>query len=185
MRYEPKSGNRKPDVASLVMLVSAVAVFFSASRPFAKGRALLQVIGVLMLTGAAYFMIKKVTSFIYIIMPHDGDTKKSVSEMKPEDLTFTVSKRRGQTAENHVCQLELSRLTETVTLPYKSSEKSRIIKEHGVTETYNYTVTFRPLTSLLLVFKKENGEKLGVVIEPDSDFKGCLEAIARMNKESK
>lgn len=180
MKHTPVPQNRKPAVASLVLILTAVMLFFFGGQYYVKYRAVAQALGVFCLALAAFFILKKLTVYTYTVYPKDRDTKKSVSELAPEELTFTVSKRFGTGRETNQAQFDLSALTKTIPLPAAGAEKKKIIKECGKMSLYYYTVTFRPNESTLLIFEQD-GEKTGAVIEPDGDFKGFLEEAAKIN----
>ena len=182
MKYTPLPKNRKNSVLSLVLLITSVVVFYLGTQYYTKARAAVQTLGVLCLAFASFFILKKLTVYTYSVYPKDGAAKKSVSDYGPDDLTFVVSKRFGAGAEANKASLELSCLTKTVALPFSYFEKKKILKAEGRMALYYYTVTFKPPESLLLVFDTDAG-RVGIVIEPDTDFKGFLEKIASMNPE--
>ncbi len=181
MTHTPTPQNRKPEVASIVLLLTAVMLFFFGGQYYVKFRAVAQALGVFCLALAAFFIIKRLTVYTYTVYPKDRDTKKSVSELTPDELTLTVSKRYGAGRETNRAQLDLAALKSVVTLPAAGRERRKILKEHGKAALYYYTVTFRPNESTLLVFEQKGAEKILVVIEPDGDFKGFLEEAARIN----
>ena len=182
MKYTPLPKNRKNGVLSLVLLITSVVVFYLGTQYYTKARAVVQTLGVLCLALASFFILKKLTEYTYSVFPKDSSEKKSVSDYGPDELIFVISKRFGNGAEANKASLELADLTKTVELPFSYFEKRKILKAEGRMALYYYTVTFKPPESLLLVFETDAG-KVGIVIEPDSDFKGFLEKIANINKE--
>lgn len=184
MRYTPRPINRKAEVMSISLLITSVILLYFGAQSYVKARALVQIIAVLLLSLSAFFIIKKITSYTYIIEPSDTENIKSVSDYLPDELTFTVSKKKGSGSDVHQCRFEMSALTEVKTLPCTYAEKKKIIEESGKMSLYYYTVTIRPPEACLLVFDNGSFEKTGIVIEPDGDLKGCLEEIARINKSN-
>lgn len=182
MKYTPKSANRKHEAASLILLITAVVMFYFGAQYYTAYRGAVQFAAVLCMAGAAFFIMKKLTVYTYAVYPKDRDTKKSVSELGPDELTFMISKRYGRGAESNKAALDLGALTDAAVLPFNYSEKQKIIKSHGKMALYYYTVTFKPPRSVLLVFEQD-GEKIGAVVEPDSDFEGFFTEVARLNKE--
>ncbi len=182
MKYTPLPKNRKNGVLSAVLLVTSAAVFFLGTQYYTKARAVVQTLGVVCLALASFFILKKLTVYTYSVYPKDGSAKKSVSDYGPDELIFVISKRFGSGAEANKASLGLADLVKTAELPFSYFEKRKIIKAEGKMALYYYTVTFKPPESLLLVFETDAG-RVGIVIEPDSDFKGFLEKIASMNAE--
>ena len=180
MTHTPTPQNRKPEVASIVLILTAVMLFFFGGQYYVKYRAVAQTLGVFCLALAVFFILKRMTVYTYTVYPKDADTKKSVSELAPEELTFTVSKRFGSGRETNQAQFDLAALTKALPLPAPGAEKKKILRECGKMSLYYYTVTFRPNESTLLIFERD-GEKTGAVIEPDGDFKGFLEEAAKRN----
>ena len=183
MKYSPTPQNKKNDVASVVLFLTAVMLFFFGSQYYVKYRAAAQALGVVCLAASVFFLLKRMTVFVYTVYPKDRDTKKSVSELTPEELTFIISRRFGTGAEANKAALDLEALTTVTDLPASVREKKKIIKEFGKTSLYYYTVTFMPLHSTLLIFEKKGSDRIGIVIEPDGDFKGFFEKVARLNKD--
>ena len=183
MKHTPTPQNRKPAVASIVLLLAAVMLFFFGSQYYVKYRPASQALGVLCLALSAFFVIKKLTVYTYTVYPKDGDTKRSVSDMMPDELTFTVSKRFGSGVDSLRAAFDLADLKSVTALPASSKEKKKMLKDSGKMSLYYYTVTFRPLESALLIFEREGDERTGIVIEPDGDFTGFLKEAARINNK--
>ncbi len=181
MTYTPKPKNKKPGVAALVLLITAIVLFFLGAQYYTKGRTTVQVLGVACLAVAVFFIIKRLTSYTYTVYPKDKNTKKSVSELTPSELTLVISKRTGSTAPINRAELELSTLTAAVTLPSSHTEARRVIKELGKMNLYYYTVTFNAPDTTLLVFKQDSGESVGIILELDSDLKAFFSEVARIN----
>ncbi len=179
MTHTPTPQNKKPAVAAIVLAATALMLFFFGGQYYVKYRAVAQAIGVFCLALSAYFILKKLTVYTYTVYPKDASTGKSVSELAPDELTFTVSRRYGTGAETNRAQLDLGELTAVSTLT--PADKKKILSDCGKMDLYYYTVTFRPNESSLLVFEPEGSGKIGIVIEPDGDFKGFLEEVARIN----
>ena len=183
MKHTPAPQNKKPAVASLVLILTAVMLFFFGSQYYVKYRAAAQALGVLCLAVAVFFIIKALTVYTYTVYPKDADTGKSVSDLAPDELTLTVSKRFGTGRETNRAQLDLAALKKVLPLPAPGAERKKTLRDGGKMALYYYTVTFRPNESTLLVFEPEGSEKIGIVIEPDGDFKGFLEEAARINNK--
>ncbi|MBR6918590.1 MAG: hypothetical protein IKN38_10435 [Clostridia bacterium] len=183
MTYTPKSQNKKHTVAAVVLFFAAVMMFFFGTKDFVKWRAACQAIGILLLSGAAFFIIKKITAYTYSVYPKDENTQKSVSALSPDELTFIISKQFGSSAKANRAAFDLSCLKKATDLPAKYSKKRAAVKAEGKLELYYYTVTFMAPQSLLLIFERDGAGRVGIVIEPDSDLRAFFKEIANMNKE--
>jgi|GEM_PF-2224705 len=183
MSYTPKPKNKKAGVAAIVLLITAIILFFFASQYYTKGRGIVQAFGVGCLTGAAAFIILSLRSYTYYVFPKDTETKKSVSEMRPDELTFTVTKRNGKKYAVNTVQFDLDTLKNVADLPASYSERRKMIKSFGEMSVYYYNVTLMSPVYTLLIFEKEGDRRVGIVIEPDNDFKSFLNETARMNND--
>ena len=181
MEYTPKPQNRKPQVAAVVLILLAAMLFFFSRVAYVKLPALAQALGFVCLSVAAFFIIKRITVYTYTVFPKDRDTKRSVSELSPDELVLTISKSYGGASRASRASLDLGRLESVTKLPFRYSEKNAAIKKLGKMSLYYYTVTFRPSESYLLLFKERGAENVGVVIEPDGDLLGFFEEAARLN----
>ncbi len=184
MKYTPKPKNKKTEVAAIASFVTSVVLFFFGGQSYTKGRGAVQALGVLCLAFSGFFIIKKLKAYTYSVLPKDGDTERRVSELMPSDLALTVSSSYGKSAPGAAASLDLGDLKQTVSLPARYTEKQKVIKSLGKMQLYYYTVTFMPPESTLLVFDKEGGDRIGVVIEPDGDMKGFFEEAARINAKN-
>ena len=183
MKYAPKPKNRKPDVASLVLLITAALLFFLGSQYYTKGRPIVQTLGIVCLALAAFFIMKKLTCYVYTVYPKDRDTEKKASELSFNELCLMISKKNGaKGAETNKACLDISSLVAAIDLPSAADEKKKIIRDQGTMSLFYYTVTFLPPESLLLVFKND-GAKTGVVIEPNAELRGFFIEAARANLE--
>ena len=185
MTYTPIPKNKKTEVASVVLFITSVILFFFGSQYYVKYRPVSQALGVVCLGISAFLMMKRLTSYTYTVYPKDSDTKKSVSELEPSELVFIVSKRNGKGAPVNRASLDLGTLVAAVPLPIDAEGKKKTLKSFGKTALYYYTVTFRPSDRTLLVFGNEGSERIGVVTELDGDFKGFLEEAVRINEKKK
>ncbi len=183
MEYTPIPKNKKYEVAAVVLLVTAVVLFFFGSEYYVKWRALVQALGVACLALSSFFIIKRLTSYTYSVFPKDRDTKKSVSDLAPDELTFIISKRFGGAgAGSNRASFDLGELKSVEPLP-SGAEKKRLTRSKGKMSLYYFTVTFRAPGAYLLVFET-GGAPTGIVIEPDGDYIGFLEEAARINRNS-
>ena len=182
MKYAPAPKNKKPDVAVITLLVTSVILFYLAPQSFTKGRALVQGFGVLCLSLASFFIIKRLTSYIYTVYT-GAATNGGASAIDPTHLTLMISKKTGKSREVNQAEFSLSSLTDVIALPPPSRDRRRLIKGLGKIPLYYYTVTFRAPDPYLLLFKKEDGASVGVVIEPDPSLLDILHAAAMRNKK--
>ncbi|MBQ7715666.1 MAG: hypothetical protein IJT70_07345 [Clostridia bacterium] len=184
MKYTPEPKNKKTEVAAVASFLTSVVLLYFGGQSYTKGRGAVQALGVLCLAISGFFIIKKLKSYSYSITPSEEDAGRSVSELLPSDLTFSVYASYGKGTGNLTAQLDLGDLKEAVALPAKYSEKQRVLKGLGKMQLYYYTVTFLPPESTLLVFEKDGGVRTGIVIEPDGDMKGFFEEAARINAKN-
>ena len=182
MKYTPLPKNKKNSVLFIVLLCTAAALFYLGAQYYTEAKSVVQAAGVLFLALSSFFLIKKLTGYTYAVYPKEPSDEKSVSEYRPDELSFVVAKHFGTGPDTNKASLDLACLTKTVSLPFSYFEKKKIIKAEGKMALYYYTVTFKPPESLLLVFGA-NGEKTGIVIEPDTDFTGFLEEVVKINTE--
>ena len=130
MKYAPSPKNKKPDVAVITLLITSVVLFFLASQSYTKGRALVQGLGVLCLALAAFFIIKRLTAYVYTVYG-GAATEGDSSAIDPSHLTLLISKKTGSSSEVNQAEFPLSTLKDVIALPPPSSKRRRMIKELG------------------------------------------------------
>lgn len=185
MKYTPEQKNKIASVSALVLSVTAAVLFFFGTQYYVKGRAVVQAIGVLFLSFAVFFIIKRLNSYTYTVYPKDGAPSKSVSELMPKELDLMISRRFASGVETNRAKLDLGMLIQAEDLPQTYSARRKYIKSLGKMTLFYYTVTILPRDALLLVFENDGAAKVGVVLEPDRDFRGFFTEAARINNEEK
>lgn len=189
MRYEPKAKNKIAPVAAIVLTVTAVILFCFSAQPSLKGAAAVQLLSFATLAVAVFFMLKKVTRYVYIVHPKDAeneeDMKKPAGALSPKDLAFTVAKKRGKSREDYMVMLDLSSLRKFKRLPSDKAEQKKLIKEQGRMSVYRYTATLGGDPELYLaVFSKVGYDKVGVIIEAEGEFPSYLRTVVEINKNT-
>lgn len=182
MRFTTPQKNKKASNISLILMLGAVVLFFFAATGLAHGVAVIQLLGVILLAGSAYFIMRAMTIFSYIIVPDKENTDKVASELPPEGLAFIVSKRFGKGKEIYQCKLELSSLRAAVSLPADSKERKKVLEKFGKINLFRYVATVGKCDSVLLVFQERGHEKIGIVVEPFDDMFRYLKTVADINK---
>ena len=184
MKFTSLKKNKKASNISLILMLSAVVLFFFAAGGLAHGVAFVQLIGVLFLAGSAYYMMRAMTIYTYIVIPNDDDSDKDVSKLSPERLSFIVSKRFGKGREIYQCQLDLSTLISVKEFPADRNEQKKILAPLGKVNLYRYDATVGKHGSLLLVFHKRGQEKICIVAEPVDGMYGYLKNVAGINRKT-
>lgn len=181
MRYSPSPKNKKYEVASITLIIAAVAMFFFAAQSYVKGKAAVQFLGVATLAAAAYFLIRRITVYTYIIMPQKQD-KAYTEALAPSELSFTVAKRRAPSGDIYLCQMDLGSLKSVTLLPENRRERKQTIEKNGKMAIYKYLATFGESGAYLLVFDKVGYSKTGIIAELDEEMAGYLETVVQLNK---
>lgn len=188
MKYSPKAKNKKCAVISLVLLLTSVLLFAFAATGLTRQVAVLQLIGVVLLALASFFMIKNITVFTYMIIPLDSEDSTDYSSitapLPPEKLTFTVSKRFGSGREAYQLQLDMASLKSATMLSANKENRDKVIEAHGKMNVYKYVATIGPAEAVLLVFHKRGFDKTAVIIEPDNSMYQYLRTVADINKNA-
>lgn len=185
MRYSPKPKNKICEVASITLLICAAVMFFFAAQSYVKGAAAVQLLGVCTLTAGAYFLIRRLTSFIYIILPQSEDIDENRTEaLLPSELSFIVAKKRGKSKEVYQCRLDLGSLKSVSLLPDEREKRKAAIRENGPMSAYKYTATIGKCDTYLLVFSKPGYDRVGLIIEPDREMAGYLKSVVEINKST-
>lgn len=166
-------------------MIGAVVMFFFAATGLAHGVAVIQLFGVILLAGSAYFIMRSMTIFTYIIIPDSENSDKVASELPPESLSFIVSKRFGKGKEIYQCKLELSSLRAVKSLPADRGERKKILESYGKISLYRYVATVGKCESVLLVFKQKGHENIGIIVEPFDDMFRYLKTVTEINKNSR
>lgn len=181
MKYTPKPKNKKWEIASIVLIVLAVSLFYMSSLEIFKWRAALQLISFATLAVGAFFLIRRLTVYNYIVTPTSKDSDEETEALKPSQLSFIVSQQKGE-RQLHVFSAELDGLKNVIELPTGKGRKALIKSEVGANFA-KYLVTCRPFESYLLVFAKEGYNKCGIVLELEGEMLNYLKQVVKINKE--
>lgn len=184
MKYSPKPKNKKLEVASIVLIITSVVMFYFAAQSYVKLAPVVQFLGVCTLGFAAYFLIRRITVFTYIIMPQSGE-KEYNEALLPSELAFVVSKKRGQNGSSYLCQLDLGSLRAIEPLSAESSERNKQLTSADKTTTYRYTATISSVEEkYLLEFSKVGHKKINLVLELDDKMSSYLKTVVELNKKN-
>ena len=183
MRFTTSKKNKKASNVSLILMLSAVVLFFFAATGTGHGVAFIQLIGVLFLAGSAYFMMRAMTVYTYIIIPND-DSDKDARSLSPDKLSFIVSKRFGKGREVYQCQLDLSSLISVKEFPADKNDRKKLLAPLEKVNLFRYDATVGKHDSLLLVFHKRGQEKICIVAEPVDGMYVYLKTVVGINKEA-
>ncbi len=153
-------------------MFGALTLFFFAASGVARGRAAVQLIGVILLAFSLFFMIRAVTVHIYAVIPDKSDGAESdISSLEPRELLFTVSKKFGKAGREVCrCSIPLDRLVAVRGLPADYGSKKKIISEFGKTEQFSFVSYVGKSEATLLVFKNGAQNKIALLLDSPKDM---------------
>lgn len=150
-------------------------VIFWAVAGYSSVPALWQLVSVVLIAAAVYFLCRyRLTVFRFAVSSR-GDATGDVRLLTPGEVDFTVERMRGENPQL-LCRLALSELREVRRIV--SGDCGRAAKEMSL---YRYNVNISPESGALAVFESA-GERIGIFAEMPEEMILFLEKAAAENR---